>query len=258
MEHLSARGDLRAGRREGAGESFSSLYKRGCPCYTIGRSPMGAKILVVEDEETILDFLSFSLRKEGYDVITAREGTEAISLFHRESPDAVLLDLMLPTLDGLEVLKSIRTKSDAPVLVVTAKDEETDKICGLELGADDYITKPFSAKELIARIRANLRKGKGRVPAKTRLGELEVDWQRAEIFKSGVRIFLTAKEFGLLRFLHENREKVLSREWLLDRIWGFDFYGDARVVDTTIKRLRKKIGPHLIETVRGIGYRLMK
>ena len=218
---------------------------------------MNETILVVEDESSIADFLTMSLSREGYRVLWARDGHEAVRTFQAEAPDAVLLDLFLPGLDGLEVLRRIRRLNSTPVLVVSVKDDEVDKVSALELGADDYITKPFSARELIARIRANLRKAQSpQLATRVHLGTLQIDWQRAEVHREGVRVFLTAREFEILGVLYQHRAQVLSREQLLERVWGHDFVGDDRVVDTSIKRLRKKIGSERIETLRGLGYRL--
>ena len=237
-------------------------------------------ILVVEDEASIADFLTVSLTREGYRVLWARDGREALRLFRRDAPDAVLLDLCLPCctpdlagrspLDGLEVLREIRLDDatsalhppegpsrGTPVLVVSVKNDEVDKVSALELGADDYVTKPFSARELIARIRANLRKTRPvGMESRVHFGALRIDWQRAEVHREDVRIFLTAREFEILGVLYHNRARVLTREQLLEKVWGHDFIGDDRVVDTTIKRLRKKIGAQQIETLRGLGYRL--
>lgn len=208
----------------------------------------------MEDEPSIADFQRVLLAREGYQVVHAGDGLAAVDSFKENRPDAVLLDLMLPGQSGLEVLRQIRKVCQAtPVLVVSVKDDESEKVCALELGADDYVTKPFAPRELVARIRAHLRKTRsGNV---SRFGELQIDWMRAEITRGGVKVFLTAKEFELLRLLFENRDRVWNREALVERVWGFDFEGDLRVVDTTVKRLRKKVGETLIETVRGLGYR---
>ncbi|MBT9584937.1 response regulator transcription factor [bacterium] len=216
---------------------------------------MKKTILIVEDDDSIAEFLRQTLEREGFTVLHAPDGREAVRLF--PGADAILLDQRLPRMSGLEVLREVRRTSQVPVLIVSVKGHESDKVAGLELGADDYITKPFSARELVARLRANLRKGEA-AENRTRLGDVEIDWARADVFRSGMRIVLTSREFGLLQALHEARERVLAREWLLERIWGYDFEGDDRVVDTTIKRLRAKVGADLIETVRGLGYRLAR
>ncbi|MCE7874869.1 DNA-binding response regulator [bacterium CPR1] len=215
---------------------------------------MRETVLVVEDDESIAEFLTVTLSGEGYRVVLARDGREAVERFELEKPDAVLLDMMLPRLSGLDVLRTLRRSSETPILIVSVKDSESDKVSTLELGADDYITKPFSPRELVARLRTNLRKRGGEV--RVRLGDIEIDWQRADVYRSGVRIILTAREFEVLRVLYDHRERVLGRESLLEKVWGFDFEGEDRVVDTTIKRLRKKVGSELVETVRGLGYRL--
>lgn len=215
---------------------------------------MRETVLVVEDDESIAEFLTVTLSGEGYRVVLARDGREAVERFELEKPDAVLLDMMLPRLSGLDVLRTLRRSSETPILIVSVKDSESDKVSTLELGADDYITKPFSPRELVARLRTNLRKRGGEV--RVRLGDIEIDWQRADVYRSGVRIILTARELEVLRVLYDHRERVLGRESLLEKVWGFDFEGEDRVVDTTIKRLRKKVGSELVETVRGLGYRL--
>lgn len=215
-----------------------------------------AKILIVEDDDSIADFLTVTLASKGFQVARASDGTMACRTFDEERPDAVLLDLNLPGMEGTEVLKHIRTTSEVPVLVVSVRNDEIDKVCTLELGADDYITKPFSARELVARIRTNLRTRKS-TDERFTLGELEIDWKRAEVFRSGARVVLSRQEFEFLHFLFHNRDRVLTRSHLVERIWGHDFEGEDRVVDTTVKRLRRKIGARHIETVRGLGYRFL-
>lgn len=210
-------------------------------------------VLIIEDDPSIAELLTLSLEQEGYRSLWASDGRLGLDMFLRERPAAVLLDLRLPRLSGLEVLREMRRISEIPVLIMSVKDQEADKVAGLELGADDYVTKPFSPRELMARLRRNLRKGK---LTQTQLGPLLVDWQRADVFREGTRLLLTAREFELLRVLYENRERILDRDALLERVWGYDYDGDERVVDTTIKRLRRKVGQELIETVRGLGYRL--
>ncbi len=216
---------------------------------------MRETVLVVEDDESIAEFLTVTLAREGYQVVVARDGREAVERFEGDKPDAVLLDMNLPRMSGLDVLRVIRRNSETPVLIVSVKDGETDKVSTLELGADDYITKPFSPRELVARLRTNLRK-RSTGELRVKLGDVEIDWQRADVYKSGVRIILTAREFEVLRVLYDHRERVLARDSLLEKVWGFDFDGEDRVVDTTIKRLRKKVGSEIVETVRGLGYRL--
>lgn len=213
------------------------------------------KVLLVEDDPGIRDSLSYALSSESFEVICATDGLEGCELFERESPDIVLLDLQLPKRSGLDVLRFLRERSQLPVLILSVKDSEADIVCALELGADDYVTKPYSVKQLLARVRTNLRRNRGQAD-RTRMGELEIDWRRAEIFHGGLRIFLTAREFELLKALHENRTQVLSRDWLLENVWGYPFDGDERVIDATIKRLRRKVGADVVETVRGLGYRL--
>lgn len=221
---------------------------------------MGQSVLLVEDEDSIADFQRVLLSREGYKVHRATDGRKAVDLFRAHRPDVVLLDLRLPGLGGLDVLREIRKMCETtPVVVVSVKDDESEKVCALELGADDYVTKPFAPRELVARVRARLRqKGKSESlqSHSSTLGELEVDWHRAELTRAGVKIFLTAREFELLRLLFDNRDRVMSRDLVIERVWGYDFEGDERVVDTTVKRLRKKVGGRLIETVRGLGYRL--
>lgn len=217
---------------------------------------MTQTVLIVEDDDSIADFLQVTLRGNGFEVHRAADGTQALEHFRRYSPDAVLLDLNLPELGGMEILQWIRQESQVPVIVVSVRDGESDKVRALELGADDFVTKPFSARELVARIRTNLRRepgGQGR----SQLSDLQIDWNRAEVYKNGVKVVLSRQEFDFLRLLHENSHRVCSRSFVVERVWGYDFAGDERVVDTTVKRLRRKIGTKLIETVRGRGYRLL-
>ena len=213
------------------------------------------KVLIVEDDESIADFLQITLRSQGFETSRAADGEAALELFREVMPDAVLLDLNLPRLGGNEVLRWIRQESQVPVLVVSVRDGEKDKVIALELGADDFITKPFSARELVARVRTNLRR-ESVATGLSQLGALTIDWNRAEVFRDGVKVILSRQEFDFLRLLHENRHRVLTRSFLVERVWGYDFDGDDRVVDTAVKRLRRKIGSRLIETVRGRGYRL--
>ena len=225
-------------------------------------------ILVVEDEKPILDILQFNLEKEGYKVVTAMDGETAVSTAFQVNPDLILLDVMLPKLDGFEVCKSIRTRSDVPIIMLTAKGEEVDKILGLEIGADDYITKPFSMRELSARIKANMRRSAGPENAAEtavsggkiiRSGALKIDCDRYEVYKGDQLIELTLREFELIKFLALQPEKVFSRETLLERVWGYEFFGDSRTVDVHIKRLREKVegisDSWALKTVWGVGYK---
>lgn len=231
------------------------------------------KILVIEDEINIQELLKYNLEKNGYHVIVADNGTEGIEKAQSDTPDLILLDIMLPGLDGLEVCKLLRmdkrTKK-VPIFMLTAKSEELDKVLGLELGADDYITKPFSIKELIARIRAAMRRtyedrtedeGVENGGPVLRVSDIEIDSEKYEVRKSGEKLVLTLKEFELLKMLAENKGKVMTRDFLLDKVWGYDYVGETRTVDVHIRHLRQKledgeVGSQLIETIRGVGYRL--
>jgi two-component system, OmpR family, response regulator RegX3 len=223
------------------------------------------KILIVEDESSFSDALSFLLGKEGYEVDVAETGTDAIKKFNENGADLVLLDLMIPEISGVEVCKTIRTSSQVPIIMLTAKDSEIDKVVGLELGADDYVTKPYSSRELIARIKAVLRRGTNEDIAPEN-GILTAAGIRLEVGKhqvtvNGTLISLPLKEFELLEFLMRNSGRVLTRTQLIDRIWGGDYYGDTKTLDVHIKRLRSKIeadpaNPILIQTIRGLGYKL--
>jgi len=221
------------------------------------------RILVVEDEESFSDALSYMLRKEGFEVAVSGNGPDGIEEFDRTGADLVLLDLMLPGLSGLEVCRQLRQRSDVPVIMLTAKDAEVDKVVGLEIGADDYVTKPFSARELVARIRAVLRR-RGE-PEELLNGVLEagpvrMDVDRHIVTVNGDGVSLPLKEFELLEFLLRNSGRVLTRGQLIDRVWGSDYVGDAKTLDVHVKRLRAKLEPdpstpkHLI-TVRGLGYK---
>jgi DNA-binding response OmpR family regulator len=230
---------------------------------------MPEKVLIVEDDETLLGVLKYNLLKEGYGVITARDGLEAVNLARGEHPDLIILDLMLPKMNGLEVCRAVRKDLIIPILILTAKAEEIDKIVGLEVGADDYMTKPFSLRELLARVRAMLRRtqmakesGKSESPEAQLIqaGNLKIDLSRHSVQNHGVSLELTPKEFDLLVFLAHNRSRVFSRETLLEKVWGYDYAGDTRTVDVHIRWLRKKVEEnpdspvHLI-TVRGAGYK---
>ncbi|GAA0367656.1 MULTISPECIES: response regulator [Actinoallomurus] len=221
------------------------------------------RVLVVEDEESFSDALSYMLRKEGFEVAVAATGPDALESFDRSGADLVLLDLMLPGLPGTEVCRELRTKSNVPVIMLTAKDSEVDKVVGLELGADDYVTKPFSSRELVARIRAVLRRrgdGEELAPATLEAGPVRMDVERHVVTVSGNEVPLPLKEFELLEVLLRNAGRVLTRMQLIDRVWGADYVGDTKTLDVHIKRLRAKIEPapstpRFIITVRGLGYK---
>ena len=224
----------------------------------------GEKILVVDDEEHILELIRFNLEKNGYKVICADNGIEAIKLVKDQLPQLMLLDLMLPGMDGLDVCKEIRrdsSMSNMPIIMITAKGEEIDKIIGLELGADDYITKPFSVRELVARIKAILRRTNMQLVEKTfNIGNLDIDFGKHEVIKGESKVDLTLKEFELLEILIKNKGRVMTRDFLLDKIWGYEYLGETRTVDVHIRHLRQKIedddkNPVYIQTIRGIGYR---
>jgi len=223
------------------------------------------KVLIVEDEKPISDIVKFNLEKESFEVLTAYDGAEGLEKALKEDPDLVLLDVMLPSLDGFEVCKKIREKSSVPIIILTAKEEEVDKVLGLELGADDYITKPFGLRELIARVKANIRRTSmtdsvGADPANVQdFGNITIDMNRYEARKDGKPLELTLREFELLRYLAEREDKVYSRENLLEDVWGYEYYGDIRTVDVTVRRLREKLEdasaePKYILTKRGVGY----
>ncbi len=223
--------------------------------------------MVVEDEPNLLETLKYNLRKEGYDVVTASDGEQAIAIARREKPDLIVLDIMLPKLSGFEVCRILRKEMTVPILMLTAKADETDKIVGLEIGADDYMTKPFSIRELLARVRAMLRRAKmieattTVEPASLKIGDLEVDTARHRASLAGVALELSPKEFDLLAFLAKNKGLVFKREQLLEKVWGYDYAGDTRTVDVHIRWLRQKIEadpthPERLVTVRGTGYKL--
>ena len=224
-------------------------------------------VLIIEDEQTIIDILKFNLEKEGYIVFEAMDGFTGLDYAISKNPDLVLLDVMLPQLDGFEVCRKIREKSSVPIIMLTARDGEVDKVLGLELGADDYMTKPFSIRELTARVKANLRRT---IPDENSpmaasaaniisSGELEINTERYEVTKRGQVIVITLREFELLKFLASQPQKIFTRENLLENVWGYENYGDVRTVDVTIRRLREKIEddpgmPRYIVTKRGVGY----
>jgi two-component system, OmpR family, response regulator VicR len=229
---------------------------------------LNAKILVVEDEKPIADIIKFNLEKEGYQVECVHDGDEAIQTALSNPPDLMLLDLMLPGSDGIEVCRRVRQVSELPIIMLTAKDSEVDKVIGLEMGADDYVTKPFSNRELLARVKANLRRSKQSDEKTTMLspdknvlsiGDLAIDSTSFVVKKRDRTIDLTHREFELLSYLSKHLNQVLTREHLLQSVWGYDYFGDVRTVDVTIRRLREKIeddpgAPGYIITRRGIGY----
>ena len=230
-------------------------------------------ILVVDDEQPIVDMLVYNLKKEGYNTLEAYDGLSAVDTALKKKPDLIVLDIMLPKMDGLTVCKKIRDSLNVPILMVTAKDEEIDKILGLELGADDYITKPFSIRELMARIKANLRKielkkaqassagedGHKKMNKIITAGELTLDLEKIEAKVNGETIDLTLREFEVLKYLAMQHGQVVTRERLLEMVWGYEYYGDIRTVDVTVRRIRGKIekdttNPKILATKRGIGY----
>ncbi|MEM8746737.1 MAG: response regulator transcription factor [Actinomycetota bacterium] len=224
---------------------------------------MGTRILAVEDDERIRSAVKLALEDEGWIVDEAESGEQAIDLFQRSAPDVVLIDIMLPGIDGFELCRTIRRTSDVPVVMVTARNDTHDVVAGLEAGADDYLTKPFAPKELSARIRALLRRIRSTTNAHARLvfGDLELIPDEGKVLRDGDEVHLTKTEFRLLVELAESPGKVLSREALLDKVWGYDYFGDGRLVDVHIRRLRTKVeadpaNPRHVVTVRGLGYRL--
>lgn len=228
---------------------------------------MDKKILVVDDEKPIADILQFNLQKEGYTVFCAYDGDEAIKMVEEINPDLLILDIMLPKRDGVEVCREVRKKYEMPIVMLTAKDSEIDKIIGLELGADDYVTKPFSTRELLARVKANLRRhqqgGAAEKEENTEMviGPIVINPNAYSVTKREENIELTHREFELLHYLAKHLGQVMTREHLLQTVWGYDYFGDVRTVDVTVRRLREKIEdnpshPTLIVTRRGVGYYL--
>jgi two-component system, OmpR family, response regulator RegX3 len=221
------------------------------------------RVLVVEDEESFSDALSYMLRREGYEVDIAETGPDALNLFDRSGADLVLLDLMLPGLSGTEVCRELRNRSKVPIIMVTARDTEVDKVVGLELGADDYVTKPFSSRELVARVRAVLRRGgepEELITGTVEAGPVRMDVERHVVSVDGQQVSLPLKEFDLLELLLRNAGRVLTRGQLIDRVWGSDYVGDTKTLDVHVKRLRAKIepdpgNPKYLVTVRGLGYK---
>ena len=222
-----------------------------------------SRILVIEDEESFRDVISFTLKREGFDVILAENGAEGIKQFDVMKPDLILLDLMLPEVPGTEVCKYIRAKSNVPIIMLTAKDSEIDKVVGFELGADDYVTKPFSARELLARIRAILRRGNEPEEITSNVlegGPIVLNVERHGVKVNGVDVAMPLKEFELLEILMRNAGRVLTRSQLLDRVWGTGYFGDGKTLDVHMKRIRAKIEPDptnpiYLTTVRGLGFR---
>lgn len=229
---------------------------------------MAKRVLIVEDEHAIMDILVFNLQKDGYETLSAYDGQEGLNLAQSENPDLILLDVMLPQMDGFEVCGKIRQKSQVPIIMLTAREEETDKVMGLELGADDYITKPFSVRELMARVKANIRRfsnaeqtsiTEGSAVGSIVAGEIALNDENYSVTKNGAPVELTLREYELLKYLIYNPQKVFTRESLMENVWKFDYFGDVRTVDVTVRRLREKIesdsaNPEYIKTKRGIGY----
>lgn len=230
---------------------------------------MPKKILVVDDEKPISDIIKFNLTKEGFDIDTAYDGEEAVKKADEFDPDLMILDLMLPKKDGLDVAREVRQKHDMPIIMVTAKDSEIDKVLGLEMGADDYVTKPFSNRELVARVKANLRRrdivkraeqaSQDKANKNITIGKLVIMPEAYIVEKAGKKIELTHREFELLYYLAQHMDQVMTREHLLQTVWGYDYFGDVRTVDVTVHRLREKIEdnpikPQILVTRRGVGY----
>jgi len=232
---------------------------------------MGYKVLVVEDEPVLLETLEYNLARQGYEVCTAADGPTALEVAREEQPDLIVLDIMLPGMDGFEVCRTLRPEMSVPILMLTARDEEIDKVVGLEVGADDYMTKPFSMRELMARVKALLRRVRldreeltaesaGVGSERLAFGDLTIDLARCEVLREGEPLHLKPKEHDLLVFLARNRGIVLSRDLILERVWGWDYGGGSRTVDVHVRWLREKIepdpaSPSRIVTVRGVGYR---
>lgn len=228
------------------------------------------KILVVEDEKAISDIIKYNLKKESHDIDTAYDGEDGLNKALTNSYDLILLDVMLPKMDGLTVCRKVREKISTPIIILTARAEEVDKVLGLELGADDYITKPFSMRELIARVKANIRRvevdksintesSENTLGSVKEIGNISIDEDRYEVYKNGKLLDLTLREFELLKFLSLNEGQVFTREELLEKVWGYEYYGDVRTVDVTIRRLREKVeddteNVKYIITKRGVGY----
>jgi two-component system, OmpR family, response regulator RegX3 len=234
----------------------------------IPQGPPSALVLVVEDESALADSIAYSLSREGYSVLTAGDGERALERFRSESPSIVILDLMLPKLSGLDVCRAIRLESQVPIVILTAKDSEADKVAGLELGADDYVTKPFSMRELVSRVRAHLRRADmgvhtaERAPGKLAGGRVQMDPDSHEVRVKGDPVPMTPKEFELLELFLSRKGRLLTRQYLIDEVWGPDYVGDTKTLDVHVKRLRQKIEedrhrPRHLLTVRGLGYKFV-
>jgi two-component system response regulator VicR len=220
-------------------------------------------VLVVDDEKTMVDVIKYSLEKAGYKVLTAYDGQEGLDLARKHHPDLMVLDIMLPVIDGYEVCKAVAAELGIPVIMLSAKDEEIDRIIGLELGADDYLTKPFSPRELVARVKAHLRAEKRRIKPQTSeelcFSDLHINFNRREVYRNSEKLELTPKEYELFAWLVNHKDIAIKRETLLEQVWGYDYYGDAKIVNVTVARLREKIerdpsNPVFVITVRGVGY----
>ncbi len=225
---------------------------------------MQRKVLIVDDEKNIVDIIAFNLKKEGFQIMKAADGEEGLKKALEEKPDLILLDIMMPKMDGYETCKKIRESMQTPIIMLTARAEEVDKVLGLELGADDYVTKPFGIRELVARVKANLRRTEAlqqtaAAANQQSYGRIVINLDRYEVQKDGRVIDLTYREFELVKFLAQQKGQVFSREALLEKVWGYEYYGDVRTVDVTVRRLREKIEddpgkPTTILTKRGVGY----
>ena len=220
-------------------------------------------ILIIEDERNIADILAFNLKKEGFEVLCAYDGISGLNYALKKEPELILLDIMMPGMDGFSLCKRLRKTSEVPIIMLTARSEEVDKVLGLEIGADDYVTKPFSMRELMARVKANLRKRAVEDVEEPNeimeLGEVTIDPKKYTVVKNGKTISLTSREFDLLSFLAREKGQVFSREALLEKVWGYEYFGDARTVDVTVRRLRTKLEdisqtPKYVLTKRGVGY----
>jgi two-component system, OmpR family, response regulator RegX3 len=233
-----------------------------------GEAASTGRVLVVEDESALADSIAYSLSREGYLVVRAEDGERALERFRSELPSIVILDLMLPKLSGLDVCRAIRAESQVPIVILTAKDSEADKVAGLELGADDYVTKPFSMRELVSRVRAHLRRADMSVPSAAHSpdtlagGPIEMDPDRHEVLVKGEHVPMTPKEFELLELFLSRKGRLLTRQFLIDEVWGPDYVGDTKTLDVHVKRLRQKIEedrhrPRHLLTVRGLGYKFV-